>query len=154
MRFVRQPATYGPKTRGASPFCGRGSELPSFGGSASYHGQRLPYAAQEAAAQLAAFQLAAAQEAAAQLAAFQEADDQLAWFHEAEAQEAWFHEAEAQEAWFHEAEAQEAWFQEASAVAAFDQLAESKASAPVPSAATYWFSAAFGFGGVPPSKVL
>ena len=46
------------------------------------------YGAQEAAAQLAAFQLAAAQEAAAQLAAFQEADDQLAAFQDAEAQEA------------------------------------------------------------------
>jgi hypothetical protein len=50
----------------------------SFEGSASFGASDHPYAAQEAAAQLAAFQLAAAQEAAAQLAAFQEAEDQLA----------------------------------------------------------------------------
>src|SRR3954452_741720 len=133
--FERQTASYGIAKRGASPFRG---EAPKFTRSGISAPRGNPsYGAQDAAAQLAAFQLAAAHEAAAQLAAFQEAEDQLAWFQEALAQLAWFQEAEAHEAWFQEAWFQLAEFQEASAVAAFDQLAESKASAPVPSATTY-----------------
>jgi hypothetical protein len=115
---------------------------------ASKHGQRLPYAAQEAAAQLAAFQEAAAQEAAAQEALFQEADAQLAFAQEAFAQLAAFQDALAQLALAQEALFQLAWFQEAFAVAAFAQLAESKTWPPVPSGPTKALRPRFGFGGL------
>ena len=130
---------------------GRGSESSLLWGISALRGDPS-YGAHEAAVQLAAFQLAAAQEAAAQLAAFQEADDQLAWFQDAFAQLAAFQEAFAHEAWFQEAWFHEAWFQEAFAVTAFAQLAESKATPPVPSAPTYWFRPRFGLGGFVASK--
>ena len=81
---------------------------------------------------------------------FQEADAQLAFAQEALAQLAEFQEADAQLAFAHDALFQDAWFQEAFAVAAFDQLAESNATAPVPSGPTKLFSPVFGLGGVPP----
>ena len=110
------------------------------------------YAAQEAAAQLAAFQeaadqLAAAHDAAAQEALFQEADAQLAAAQEAFAQEALFQEALAHEAFAQDALFQEALFHEASACAVLAQLAASNTRPPVPSALTNWPSARFGLGG-------
>ena len=111
---------------------------------------REVYSAQEACAQLAAFQDAAAQEACAQLAAFQEAEAQLACAQDALAHEAELQEALAQLAFAQDALFQEAWFQDALAVAAFDQLAESNAYPPAPSEPTKALSPAFGFGGVPP----
>jgi hypothetical protein len=115
--------------------------------------RRKRYAAQEAAAQLAAFheaaaQLAAAQEAAAQEALFQEAAAHEALFQDAAAQDALFQEAFAQEAFAQEALFQDALFQEASACAMLAQLAALNARPPAPSEDTNWLSARFGLGGL------
>ena len=116
-------------------------EAPNFTrlGDERPQGASAAYSYHEAAAHEAAFQLAAFHEAAFQLAAFQEAEAQLAAFQEAEAQLAWFQDAWFQLAWFHEAVG-------VLAAAALAQLAESNEVPPVPSVATYWLRARFGFG--------
>src|SRR6187431_1189994 len=95
VRFERRPQAK------ASP----GEEPPPFG-------ERLLISLVWGISALKREQAYAAQEAAAQLAAFQDAEDQLACAQEAFAQLAEFHEADAQLAFAQEALAQLAWFQE------------------------------------------
>ena len=122
-----------PRLRDAPAHSGNSPERVSPALPGADSAESFLYSAQEAWAQLAAAQDAAAQEAWAQLAEFHEADAQLAF---------------AQEALF-----QLAWFQEALADAVLAQLAESNATPPALSGPTKSFSAALGFGGVPPERL-
>ena len=122
-----------PRLRDAPAHSGNSPERVSPALPGADSAESFLYSAQEAWAQLAAAQDAAAQEAWAQLAEFHEADAQLAF---------------AQEALF-----QLAWFQEALADAVLAQLAESNATPPALSEPTKSFSAALGFGGVPPERL-
>jgi len=122
-----------PRLRDAPAHSGNSPERVSPALPGADSAESFLYSAEEAWAQLAAAQDAAAQEAWAQLAEFHEADAQLAF---------------AQEALF-----QLAWFQEALADAVLAQLAESNATPPALSGPTKSFSAALGFGGVPPERL-
>jgi len=142
-----------PRLRDAPAHSGNSPERVSPALPGADSAESFLYSAQEAWAQLAAAQDAAAQEAWAQLAEFHEADAQLAFAQEAWAQLAEFHEADAQLAFAQEALFQLAWFQEALADAVLAQLAESNATPPALSGPTKSFSAALGFGGVPPERL-